>query len=109
EAEAQRPGEVLDQAFITAHTTGFEALAADLAATTWDDVAARSGVSRREIEDAARIAVQSRATICCWAMGLTQQPHAVATIQQIVNFLLLRGNIGRPGAGMCPVRGHSNV
>jgi molybdopterin-dependent oxidoreductase alpha subunit len=66
-------------------------------------------VARAEIEVAAGIAAESRATIACWAMGLTQQPAAVATIQQVVNFLLLRGNIGRPGAGVCPVRGHSNV
>ena len=109
EADAERPGEVIDRNFIHAHTTGFEALAADIAATTWDDIVTLSGVARREIEDAARIATRSRATICCWAMGLTQQPQAVATIQQVVNFLLLRGNIGRAGAGVCPVRGHSNV
>lgn len=102
-------GGVLDHAFIAAHTHGFEALAADLRATSWEDIVAASGVSRREIAAAAAVAAAARATICCWAMGLTQQPAAVATIQQIVNFLLLRGNLGRPGAGVCPVRGHSNV
>jgi molybdopterin-dependent oxidoreductase alpha subunit len=109
EAEEARPGTVLDRAFIAEHTHGFETLAADLRATAWADLVEASGVARREIAAAAAIAMASRATIGCWAMGLTQQPQAVAAIQQIVNFLLLRGNVGRPGAGVCPVRGHSNV
>jgi molybdopterin-dependent oxidoreductase alpha subunit len=108
-AEDAAPGTVLDHAFIREHTHGFEALAADLRAATWGEIVAASGVARAELEKAAEIAVKSGATICCWAMGLTQQPEAVATIQQVVNFLLLRGNMGRPGAGACPVRGHSNV
>ena len=108
-AEEAAPGAVFDQAFIAAHTHGYEALVADLRATAWDDVVAASGVGREEIRRAAQIAMKSRATIACWAMGLTQQPDAVETIQTIVNFLLLRGDIGRPGAGPCPVRGHSNV
>ena len=109
EEAAPEPGAVLDREFIRTHTHGFEALAADLRATAWDDVVAASGVGREDIRRAAQIAMKSRATICCWAMGLTQQPDAVETIQTIVNFLLLRGDIGRPGAGVCPVRGHSNV
>ena len=108
-AEAGAPGTVFDHDFIAAHTHGFEALAADLRATDWATIVTESGVSRNEIAAAAALAMRSRATICCWAMGLTQQPNAVETIQQIVNFLLVRGNIGRPGAGPCPVRGHSNV
>jgi molybdopterin-dependent oxidoreductase alpha subunit len=108
-AEEAAPGKVFDGEFIRDHTHGYEALVADLRATPWEDVEAASGVARAEIEAAAQIAVTARATIACWAMGLTQQPAAVATIQQVVNFLLLRGNIGRPGAGVCPVRGHSNV
>ncbi len=109
EAEERQPGAVLDQAFIREHTNGFAAFAADLRATPWDAIVDASGVSRDEIRAAAGIAGASRATIGCWAMGLTQQPQAVATIQQVVNFLLLRGSIGRRGAGVCPVRGHSNV
>ena len=109
EEESCRPGAVLDHEFIREHTRGIEALVADLRATDWDEITTASGVPRRELQAAAKIAIESRATICCWAMGLTQQPQAVATIQQIANFLLLRGNIGRPGAGVCPVRGHSNV
>ena len=108
-AEESAPGSVFDHEFIAAHTHGFETLAADLRAADWDTIVAESGVARSDIAAAATIAMGSRATICCWAMGLTQQPNAVETIQQIVNFLLLRGNIGRPGAGPCPVRGHSNV
>ena len=100
---------VFDHAFIREHTHGFDALVADLRATSWDEVVVASGVAREEIRAAAEIAMKSRATICCWAMGLTQQPNAVETIQTVVNFLLLRGDLGRPGAGVCPVRGHSNV
>jgi molybdopterin-dependent oxidoreductase alpha subunit len=109
ETEAARPGEVIDRDFIREHTHGFDALEADLRATTWDEIVAASGVTRETMRAASDIAIRSRATICCWAMGLTQQPNAVETIQQVVNFLLLRGNIGRRGAGVCPVRGHSNV
>jgi len=109
EAEETRPGEVFDHDFIRAHTEGFESLTTDLRLADWNEIVAASGVAREAIRAAAEIAMHSRATICCWAMGLTQQPAAVETIQQVVNFLLLRGNIGRPGAGVCPVRGHSNV
>jgi anaerobic selenocysteine-containing dehydrogenase len=66
-------------------------------------------VSREQIEAAAQIFAESERTICCWAMGLTQHKNAVANIQEIVNLMLLRGQIGKPGAGVCPVRGHSNV
>ncbi len=109
EAEAAAPGRVIDQAFIAEHTHGFDALVADARSAPWPALVAASGVEADSMREAAEIAARSRATIACWAMGLTQQPEAVATIQQVVNFLLLRGNIGRPGAGVCPVRGHSNV
>ena len=108
-AEDAAPGTVFDHAFIRDHTRGYEALVADLRAANWDEIVESSGVPQDQICAAAEIAIRARATICCWAMGLTQQPEAVATIQQIVNFLLLRGSLGRPGAGVCPVRGHSNV
>ena len=107
--EDAAPGTVLDHAFLRDHTHGFADLQADLHATSWDDIVHVSGVTRGELEALAARLARSRATICCWAMGLTQQPQAVATIQQVANLLLLRGNIGRPGAGLCPVRGHSNV
>ncbi|MCX6954862.1 MAG: FdhF/YdeP family oxidoreductase [Verrucomicrobia bacterium] len=108
-AEDAAPGTVFDAPFIRQHTHGYDGFVADLRAADWDGIVAASGVSREQIREAAAVAMRSRATICCWAMGLTQQPNAVETIQTIVNFLLLRGDIGRPGAGVCPVRGHSNV
>ncbi|MCA1556729.1 MAG: molybdopterin-dependent oxidoreductase, partial [Acidobacteria bacterium] len=75
----------------------------------WDDISEGSGIAREEIREAAQVFINSNRTIFCWAMGLTQHKNAVANIQEIVNLLLLRGQIGRPGAGVCPVRGHSNV
>jgi molybdopterin-dependent oxidoreductase alpha subunit len=109
EEEARQPGSVLDRAFIDRHTEGFEAFAADLAAEPWSDLLDESGVDRALVQQAADIARDARRIIACWAMGLTQHRHAVANIQGVVNLLLLGGNIGRPGAGVCPVRGHSNV
>jgi len=101
--------DAIDRAFIDAHTTGFDAFAARARETSWDEIERSSGVTRAEIAAAAAIAMRSERTIACWAMGLTQHKDAVATIQEVVNFMLLRGNVGRPGAGLCPVRGHSNV
>jgi molybdopterin-dependent oxidoreductase alpha subunit len=101
--------DALDHAFVAEHTDGFEALAAHLRALDWDAVDRATGVPRAQIERVAELMAGSERTIVCWAMGLTQQRDAVATIREIVNVLLLRGNIGRPGAGLCPVRGHSNV
>jgi molybdopterin-dependent oxidoreductase alpha subunit len=109
DAEAQRPREVFDHDFIREHTTGFDALIAHLRAVNWDELTAASGLSREQIRSAADVVLGAKNIIVCWAMGLTQHKQAVGTIQEIVNFLLLRGNIGRPGAGVCPVRGHSNV
>lgn len=107
--EDARPGSVFDREFIRDSTAGYAEFVADLRATDWDDVLVSSGLTRDKIRAAAEIAMESKRIICCWAMGLTQHKNAVATIQEIVNFLLLGGNIGRRGAGPCPVRGHSNV
>lgn len=107
--ETRRPGQVLDRAFIAEHTAGFDRFAKALAEVPWSELTAESGLDRAQIRAAAEVALKSERIICCWAMGLTQHKEAVATIQEIVNFLLLRGNIGRPGTGACPVRGHSNV
>jgi molybdopterin-dependent oxidoreductase alpha subunit len=107
--EDQRPGEVVDQAFIDQYTAGFEAFAADLRQESWDDIVKDSGIERDQIREAAEIAIESDTLIACWAMGLTQHENGVANIQEVVNFLLMRGQIGKPGAGACPVRGHSNV
>ena len=107
--ERKRPGAVFDQEFIRDFTAGFDRFTEDLDAANWDDILFSSGVTREQIRAAAEIAISSKRIICCWAMGLTQHRNAVATIQEIMNFLLLGGNIGRAGAGPCPVRGHSNV
>ncbi len=109
EREALAPGTVLDGCFLREHTEGFEAFSAALARVTWDEIVGGSGVPKSLLVQAARVACESQRTIVCWAMGLTQHKNAVANVQEILNFLLLRGNIGRPGAGACPVRGHSNV
>lgn len=109
DAEAAAPGTVLDRAFIDQHCDGFEAWSDALGALDWDAVLAATGLAREEIEAVARMAIDSERTIVCWAMGITQHKNAVATIREMMSFLLLRGNIGRPGAGVCPVRGHSNV
>jgi molybdopterin-dependent oxidoreductase alpha subunit len=107
--ERRRSGQVLDRAFIAAHTSGFEEFAAALEAVPWDEIIEQSGVDRALIRRAARVYVEAERVIACWAMGLTQHKNGVANIQEVVNLLLLRGNIGKPGAGACPVRGHSNV
>lgn len=100
----------LDEDFIRTHTHGFEEFAQRARADDdWDETLRATGLTREEIERALAMVLDSRRTIVCWAMGLTQHKHSVPTIQEVVNFLLLRGNIGRPGAGVCPVRGHSNV
>ncbi|MDT4965782.1 MAG: hypothetical protein QOJ64_519 [Acidobacteriota bacterium] len=109
EAEAQAPGKVIDQPFINEYTEGFESFAHALKAVSWDEITEQSGISRQQVRQAASLLIASDRTICCWAMGLTQHKNAVANIQEIVNLLLLRGQIGKPGAGACPVRGHSNV
>lgn len=107
--EARRPGQVLDWEFLTANTSGFEVFREGLAAVGWDEILAESGLGRAQIRAAAEVVMNSRRLICCWAMGLTQHKEAVATIQEVINLLLLGGHLGRPGAGACPVRGHSNV
>jgi molybdopterin-dependent oxidoreductase alpha subunit len=109
EEEARRPGEVLDTAFIAEFTSGFDEFAAALAAVSWDEIIEQSGISRELIEQAAQVYIRADRVIASWAMGLTQHKNGVANIREVVNLLLLRGNLGRPGAGACPVRGHSNV
>src|SRR5690606_15206003 len=99
----------VDESFVEQYTTGFEAYRAALRDLDWARVGAATGLTRDEIEAAARMFADSQATIVCWAMGLTQQRGSVATIREIVNVQLLRGMVGKPGAGLCPVRGHSNV
>jgi formate dehydrogenase major subunit len=101
--------DALDHDFIAEHTHGFEEWAAHVRELDWDAVRRATGLDRSEIEAAARMFQESDATVVCWAMGITQHRNAVATVKEIVNVVLLQGNIGKPGAGLCPVRGHSNV
>ncbi|MGY5808713.1 FdhF/YdeP family oxidoreductase [Rhizobium sp. LEGMi198b] len=100
---------ILDQAFLAEHAAGFADYRAAVEATSWADIEDQSGLSRAEIEQAAAVYINAERVICTWAMGVTQHVHSVATIREIANFMFLRGNIGKPGAGLCPVRGHSNV
>ena len=109
EREERLPGSVLDRAFIEAHTSGVEAAREHWRALDWAELERLSGVARRDVEAFVGDVVAARSVVVTWAMGLTQHRNAVATIREIVNFLLLRGNIGRPGAGPSPIRGHSNV
>jgi molybdopterin-dependent oxidoreductase alpha subunit len=108
---AVRIGEppVLDVAFIAQHTQGFDALAQDLRRTSWDDILRVSGLPRDQLERVAAIYMRATAAIIVYGMGITQHRSGCANVQQIANLLLLRGNFGKPGAGICPVRGHSNV
>ncbi|MFR0689334.1 FdhF/YdeP family oxidoreductase [Enterobacterales bacterium AE_CKDN230030158-1A_HGKHYDSX7] len=111
EREAQAKGEpaVFDHDFIAEHTQGVDAYLAAVDDTSWDHIVQQSGLSLEEIEQAAIMYRRAERVIVCWAMGITQHHHSVPTIQELVSLQLLRGNVGRPGAGLCPVRGHSNV
>ncbi len=109
EADDRAPGSVVDVDFITDHCDGFDGYAAAARAVELDTVLAATGISESQLRRVAGMLATSRRTIVCWAMGLTQHTHAVATIAEVTNVLLLRGMIGKPGAGVCPVRGHSNV
>ena len=105
----ERREPILDLSFLGRYTEGFDAWRAHAEATPWARIVEGSGVDEATIREIAALYADARAVIACWAMGLTQHKHAVATIQEVVNLMLLRGNVGRPGAGLCPVRGHSNV
>ena len=102
-------GGVLDRGFIEQHTTGFDAMAGNLRRESWALLEEESGLTEAQMRSAGDIYLGARSVIACWGMGITQHKHAVDTIQSIVSLLLMRGNIGREGAGPCPVRGHSNV
>ena len=108
DADPAREGAV-DHAFIAERTTGFEAFRADLEAASMAELLEAAGVSAEEVEALAAACLASERMILCWAMGLTQHVNGVANVQSAVNLLLLGGHFGRPGAGACPVRGHSNV
>jgi anaerobic selenocysteine-containing dehydrogenase len=108
--DAAGPGSrVLDHEFIVAHTHGFEAFATDLRGTEWSAIEATCGLSREALQSVAVAYAKSSATIISYGMGITQHSKGTSNVQQIANLLLLRGNFGKPGAGICPLRGHSNV
>lgn len=109
EADDRAPGTVIDREFVDAHCAGFDEYRRRTLEVDFDTVLAASGIERRQLERVAEMLMASQRTTVCWAMGLTQHTHAVATIGEVTNLLLLRGMIGKPGAGVCPVRGHSNV
>ena len=102
-------GNAVDHAFIAQHTEGFAAFSADLAATRWEAIEAESGLARQDLEQVAAAYAKSNATIVTYGMGITQHNKGTANVRLIADLLLLRGNIGKPGAGICPLRGHSNV
>jgi molybdopterin-dependent oxidoreductase alpha subunit len=109
EAEDRAPGTVLDRDFIARHCAGFDEYERQTRAVDLDVVAEATGIDGEQLRRVADMLAASERTVFCWAMGLTQQRHAVATIGEATNLLLMRGMIGKPGAGVCPVRGHSNV
>lgn len=109
EFEAQEPGKILDSDFINLHTDGFEDLKKNLDQYSYEELEAISGIDTYQLEAFADLLKYKKKIIACWAMGLTQHKNAVDTIKEVVNLLLLKGSIAKPGAGTCPVRGHSNV
>ncbi|MEN7551423.1 FdhF/YdeP family oxidoreductase [Rapidithrix thailandica] len=109
EKEAQSPGSVLDKEFIEQHTEGFEAFTNDLKQYDLDELIRETGIEKAKILQACELLASKKRIIICWAMGLTQHKNAVGNVREIVNLLLMKGSIGKPGAGTCPVRGHSNV
>ncbi|ENM5778278.1 FdhF/YdeP family oxidoreductase [Vibrio mimicus] len=109
QAQAQGDAPVLDHDFIREHTNGIEEYLSAVEQTSWEHIIQQSGLSLEEIEVLARMYRRAERVVMCWAMGLTQHRHSVYTIQEVVNLQLLRGNVGKPGAGLSPVRGHSNV
>ncbi|WP_329836722.1 FdhF/YdeP family oxidoreductase [Stenotrophomonas geniculata] len=106
EAQGER---VLDHAFLSEHTVGLEALREDVMAQDWDEIVQVSGISQAQIRRCAEIYIRSKATVICYGMGLTQHQYGSRLLQQVANLLMLRGNFGKPGAGIGPIRGHSNV
>ncbi|MET4051504.1 molybdopterin-dependent oxidoreductase alpha subunit [Frigoribacterium sp. PvP054] len=109
EAEDAAPGTVLDHEFLAEHTVGLDAFREHIAQVDDDEVLLATGLDRAEIDELADRYLHSDRVIITWAMGITQHRKAVDTIKEIINLLLLRGNIGKPGAGASPIRGHSNV
>ena len=101
--------DAIDHEFVKQHTSGFDKMVNNVRSTTWEQIEVDSGITRFQIETAGRMLAKSKASIACWAMGLTQHRNGVAVIQEVTNLMLMGGHIGKTGAGLCPVRGHSNV
>ena len=108
-ALAEKRPAVLDWDFINGHTAGFEEFVADIRSLLWASIEQQSGLSRAELSSAAKVYMSAEKAILVYGMGITQHVYGTQTVQQISNLAMLRGNIGKPGAGICPVRGHSNV
>lgn len=109
EQEDRAPGTVVDRAFVDRYCAGWDEYEKHIRAVDLDTVLEATGLSRAQLEETAAALARSERTVTCWAMGITQHTHGVATIEEAVNLLLMRGMMGKPGAGVCPVRGHSNV
>jgi anaerobic selenocysteine-containing dehydrogenase len=107
--EKQSPGQVFDHTFIAEKTAGYEAFIQQFDNYKLGDLAEDCGVTADALREAAEMLAYKKRIIVCWGMGITQQPNGVAMVREILNLLLLKGSIGKPGAGVCPVRGHSNV
>lgn len=100
---------VFDRNFIAVNTIGFDEMIAEVERTEWQDIYTHSGLSAEHLEKLSKLFLESERSIFCWGMGITQHRHGTANVHMLANLLLARGQIGRPGAGLCPVRGHSNV
>ncbi|MFC9491142.1 FdhF/YdeP family oxidoreductase, partial [Streptomyces hydrogenans] len=107
--QAASDPKALDREFVERHTAGFEEYRAVVEATPWEEIEHQSGLTREDVLEAARVYREADRSIISWCLGVTQHEHGVDTVREIVNLLLLRGNLGREGAGPSPVRGHSNV
>jgi len=108
-AQAQGCASELDHAFIAEHTHGYEAFAVAMRSASWEQIEVHAGLTRAALKSAGRVYAQAKAAMVLYGMGLTQHRNGVLNVQMITSLLLLRGNIGKPGAGVCPIRGHSNV
>ncbi|GAB3501495.1 FdhF/YdeP family oxidoreductase [Spirosoma knui] len=108
-AEEQNPGTVIDHTFIKEYTAGYDEFLENIRNTRWEDIEQMSGLTRDQLREAADLIAPKQKIVTCWAMGLTQQKNGVMSIQEIINLHFLKGAVGIPGAGLCPVRGHSNV
>lgn len=109
EMDDAAPGTIIDKKFIAAQTEGYDAFVTEIRNVRIDPLLEQCGISREQLQTIAALISKKKKIISCWAMGLTQQKHAVYAIREIVNMHLLLGAVGKPGAGLCPVRGHSNV